>query len=301
MQLILAANTMEHPGFPGFLRDAAQRYPQAAFAVAGDLLNVFPEPGEDMRSSIFYELYGNLAVDELQRLHDCQFSDVADSPLVGPLREIFTPGGRTLQQGRALASRRYGRVFGEMRAALNGRSLYFVPGNMDYPGLAQLFAAASPHIHDLDERVAEVDGFFLGGAGGIPSTAQPFGAITPISPYEMTPAAYAAHLEKARGCDVLLTHLAPEESPELSAFVQNSGVRLVLCRAPFDLRQTDNCRGLSQVSRLGSATVLKIRPFDYPENATFLVELNAHDGLPPHVEIFTWRAPGVHEEVRISA
>src|SRR5690348_16946308 len=109
MKFILAANTMEHPAFSTFVRDAATDHPEAAFIICGDLLNVFPEPGEDLRSSIFYEIYGDILVEELERLRADHFTTVSSSPIIGPLREIFCEDGRTYQQGLALASRRYAR------------------------------------------------------------------------------------------------------------------------------------------------------------------------------------------------
>src|SRR6185437_2088615 len=124
------------------------------------------------------------------------FADVAHSSFVQPLRDFFYEGGKTFLQGRALASRRYGRVFGELRAVLGCTPLYFIPGNMDYPQLTELFASACPSIHCLNGTQLEVDGLQIAGAGGIPSACQPFGKVTRISPYELSTEAYTAQLKK---------------------------------------------------------------------------------------------------------
>ena len=58
MKLVLASNILEHPAFARFLQSAVARVPDAAICVTGDLLNVFPEPGEDLQGSIVHELYG---------------------------------------------------------------------------------------------------------------------------------------------------------------------------------------------------------------------------------------------------
>src|SRR5689334_11626280 len=111
MRFVLAANTMEHPGFPGFARDALAAHPDAALVICGDLLNIFPEPGEDLRGSIFYQLYGEFIVEEMEILRANQFATVHTSRFIELLRELFTVGGKTHALGTSLASHRYDLVF----------------------------------------------------------------------------------------------------------------------------------------------------------------------------------------------
>ncbi|HET6344089.1 MAG TPA: hypothetical protein VFH51_04110 [Myxococcota bacterium] len=295
MKLILAANSMEHPRFAAFVRDAAAAHPDAAFVMCGDLLNIFPEPGEDLRNSIFYELYGELLVEEMQRVHATHFADLAHSRFVRPLHDLFDAGGDTYEAGLAAAGRRYARVFGELRAALGGRTFYFIPGNMDYPQLTSLYAAASPNLVQLDGDIVSLGDLRLGGVGGIPRTAQPFHAVAQVSPYELSEAAYERRLHAVWGAEILVTHLAPEESPILERFVRESPVRLVICRAPFNLGQERSCRGMLACQAFEGRTVFKVRPFDYPENVAFVVELCADPLADPRVELFTWHDGHVAE------
>jgi Icc-related predicted phosphoesterase len=290
MKLILAANTMEHPGFAAFVRDAMARYPDAALVIGGDLLNVFPEPGEDLQGSILYQIYGQMIDDELGKLRLNHFTDVEHSPLVGPLREVFQLDGRNYTEALAIASRRYARVFSSLREALGSRIVYFIPGNMDYPEVSALFSNACPGAFQLDGDMITVDGVRLAGIGGIPHSAQPFGHVTAISPYEMTDEDFERRLASVWGADVLISHLSPDESPALESFVRESPLRLLICRSPFSLREYGNCRGLSQCDYIEGKPVIKVRPFEYPENLAFIVDFFADPMADPIVDLYAWRA-----------
>lgn len=290
MKFILTANTMEHPGFAEFVRDAAADYPEAAFLHCGDLLNVFPEPGEDLRGSIAYELYGELIIEEMARLRASHFANLPSSRFVAPLREMFAPEGRNFARAKALAGRRYAGVFAGMGHAVGDSELYFIPGNMDYPQLSTLFAAPCPSIYQLDGDMVTTGGVRLAGVGGIPHSAQPFRDMVPISPYEMSEAEYSRRLADVWGADVVITHISPEESPELAEFLRDSPVRLLVCRAPFDLgRRVGSCRGTSQSAQLEGKTVIEVRPFDFPENLAFVVDFSP-DGTVPQIDVLRWRS-----------
>ena len=73
MELVLVSNVLEHAGFPDFVRAVSKAHPNASILSTGDFLNVFPEPGEDLRASIFYELFGGAIDTEMDRLapHCC--------------------------------------------------------------------------------------------------------------------------------------------------------------------------------------------------------------------------------------
>lgn len=289
MKCVLAANTMEHPGFVSFVQAAARAYPGAAFIVCGDLLNVFPEPGEDIAGSIFSAIYGPAFGDELDRLRLNYFRDVHKSPLIPQLREIFLPQGATYTQAMALASHRYTHIFAALSQASGNNELYYIPGNMDYPELSALFSAAYPNVFQLDGEIVDVGGVRLAGVGGIPSSAQPFGRVTPISPYEMTEEAYERRLAACWGADILVSHLSPAESPALDSFLRESPVRALICRAPFSLQEAGSCRGMSQCDYIEGKLVVRVRPFDYPENFAFVVDFPPDPMVEPTLEIYDWR------------
>lgn len=292
MQLILAANTIENAHFPVFVHDAMQTYPNAAVALTGDLLNVFPEPGEDFESSIFYEIYGELLPQEMHRLHAQHFNDIQNSTLIAPLHEFFDPDGRTYCQALALASRRYARVFGEMSRALRGRMLYYIPGNMDYPRLGALFASSCPNIQQLDGEIMDIQGVRVAGVGGIPHSCQPFHEVAPISPYEVTDLAFERSLKAVWGAEILISHLSPAESPVLEAFVRESPVRMVICRAPFNLQSMNDCRGASQYEHSEGKWIVRVRAFEYPKNDAFVVDFSPDVMIDPSIEEYCWQAPG---------
>src|SRR5689334_7620239 len=93
MKLVLVFNLLENEAFPDFLRATAGAHPDADILCAGDLLNIFPEPGEDFAGSMFHEIFGARVVDEVRRLVETGFSAADDSWLVEPLRDMFLPGG----------------------------------------------------------------------------------------------------------------------------------------------------------------------------------------------------------------
>jgi hypothetical protein len=290
MRLCLASNLLEHDGFFGFVRAVRREIPDALFLVAGDLLNVFPEPGEDLRGSMFHELFGgDLIVDEMNRLVRTRFAAPEQSRFVEPLRQMFLPAGSRHVEARELAARRYARYFDGLQAALQGGQLMFIPGNMDYPYLAHHHAMLRPGLMPLDGDVVELACVRLAGLGGIPRSAHPFRGVAEISPYEMTDEEYARRLEGLRGVRVLVTHLSPDEHPALDRFVAESDLDLLICRAPFDFRRQSDFRGKLEIEQRRGKTVIKIRPFEHPENVAFVVDLARGTG-PDAVETFRWRA-----------
>lgn len=288
MKVVLASNILEHAAFPAFVEAARHRYGEVAFLVAGDLLNVFPEPGEDLEGSIFHEIYGgDLIVTEMERLVKGRFADVAESRFLGPLRELFVSSGATYARGKEIASRRYGQLFARLAPALGGSRCYFIPGNMDYPALGFAHVRDTPALHQLDCDVVALGACRVGGVGGVPNTVHPFRGVAEISPYEMTEGEYDRRLRQLWGVDVLVTHVSPEEHPGLDSFLRDSPVRLLICRAPFDFRRQGDFRGQLALGTRAGKHVIKVRPFDYPTNAAFVLDLGGTVD-PPAAELFTW-------------
>ena len=295
MQFITAANTLEHPHFADFVSNALKSHPGSAMIICGDLLNVFPEPGEDLRGSIFYDVFGELIVDEMERMCADHFKHPQASRFVQPLRDFFAATGPTSERALRIATERYAKVFTGLQHAVSDHALYFIPGNMDYPRLSERFASAIPTIYQVDSEVVPVGGVKLAGVGGIPHSAQPFHDVVAISPYEMTDAEYARRLLAVRGADVLVTHLSPAECRPLSEFVRDSSVRLLICRAPFDLSHTGNFRGASMVTSIHGKTVVHVRPFEFPENFAFAVNITADPQVPVSITEFCWLYGGSTE------
>jgi hypothetical protein len=296
MRLILAANTLENPGFEAFVSDCTAAYPDAAVLVCGDLLNVFPEPGEDIAGSIAYELYGEPVREELNRLHAQNFADAQRSPLVCILHQLFLDPGPQRARAAAIAAARYEKIFAKLTAARRHAPLLFIPGNMDYPQVAARLLRHAPDIAMLDGTKALLGGLLLGGLGGIPSSAQPLHGIAPISPYELSDAAYEAQMQAIWGAEVVLSHLSPSESPALQDFVRRSPVRLLICRAPFMLQRAGNCRGRSQLSWEAGKMIVAVRPFDYPRNEAYMVDLEAGGNAAPTVHIYSWEASRAQQD-----
>ncbi|WP_299407704.1 hypothetical protein [Acaryochloris sp. IP29b_bin.148] len=292
MKLILLSNILEHPGFPLFIRDIATQYPGITFLVAGDLLNIFPEPGEDLAGSIYAEIYG---LDHLQagmnELITTRFKQITQSRFIQPLQQMFLPRGTHFKTAQMLAHRRYNQFFTKIAPDLhqNQCRLMFIPGNMDYPYLAQ--AATVPHreITQLDIDYLQEEGWKIGGLGGIPNTAHPFRGVVEISPYEMTEAEYQRRLHSLWGVDVLITHLSPEEYPPLAQFVQNSPLKVLICRAPFNFKRHHDYRGALGQMQLHNKQVIYIRPFEYPTNHFYLLTLDEQGIADPHLEKLAWR------------
>lgn len=290
MKLLLVANILENTSFPAFLGAAADALPGAAVLCAGDLLNIFPEPGEDFEGSMFHEIFGSRVVDEMRRLVETRFSAADDSWLVEPLRDMFLPGGRIARRALSMADARYVRMFASLAPALGGRPFYYIDGNMDYPALSRARAAQFPGIVPIGDAVIELDGITVGGISGIPNTAHPFAGVVEISPNEMSEAEYERRLSRLHGVDVLCAHLSPPEAPALARYLESGGARVLVCRAPFDFRGTHGFRGASAVTRWGDAWVIAVRPFEWPAGAAYVIEVPERGD--PRVERFVYDAEG---------
>ena len=297
MKLILASNVLEHPAFADFARAALDRYPDAGFLVSGDLLNVFPEPGENLEGSIFHELYGgNLITSEMERLVETRFKDASSSPFLGPLRDMFLPTGPRFADATAMARARYDILWSKLRPVTRSHAFHCIPGNMDYPRLLEQTSASYPQVQMMDGNVVVIDGVRVGGVGGVPNTAHPFRGITEISPYEMTDAEYERRLQALWGVDILVTHLSPQECPALETFVKTSPLQVLICRAPFNFNRASDFRGKREIQQLEGKSILQVRPFDFPVNEAFV--LNVEEGKlsnPLDVEVFRWQLP--HHEL----
>lgn len=292
MKFVLISNILEHQAFADFTRAAIAAYPGAEFLVAGDLLNIFPEPGEDLQGSIFYELYGDTIVTEMDKLVQTRFKHPELSGFVKPLKEMFSPSGDRFQAARDIAWKRYQKLFATLEKSVEGSKFHFIPGNMDYPQIGGNLTKNSYRLHQIDREVFERDGVRIGGLGGIPKTVHPFRGIVEISPYEMSEAEYASRLNNLWGVDVLITHVSPEESPIISDFLNDSPLKLLICRAPFNFRKRSDFRGQMEIESIDDKCVIKVRPFDYPNNHAFVIDLVAGEISPPSVEVFSWDCVG---------
>ncbi len=286
MQLILASNVLEHKHFPDFMRDMRARHRGAWCVISGDLLNVFPEPGEDLCGSIFHELYGDVIVSGLDALVRDRFKSVKDSILLPFLRNMFLPTGSHYQQAKEIAQRRYRRLFDRIE---NARVL-FIPGNMDFPRESEKCIIGRPNLVQLDQEILEISSYKIGGVGGIPNTCHPFRGLVEISPYEMHEEEYRRRLFALTGVDVLLTHLSPEESPALAEFLRDTPVKLLICRAPFNFARSSDFRGALQVHEVSGKSVVHVRPFDYPVNNYYVLNLAPDSLSSAQVTMHRWEA-----------
>ena len=294
MKIVLASNVLEHPGIASFLTAACRRWPASAVLVSGDLLNFFPEPGEDLEGSIFHEIYPDgLIVREMDRLVETRFAAPDQSRFIAPLRDMFLPTGPNVAKTRALARARYQRLFATLDGAMGNQRLYFIPGNMDYPRLADEAARQSRNLEMLDDDIVDLDGVRLAGLGGVPNTVHPFRGVVEISPYEMTEAEYGRRLNNLAGVDVLVTHVSPEECPMLRDFLEHTPLKLLICRAPFNFNRVSDFRGALEIQKVGSKHVIKVRPFDHPENHAFVIDLAPDRLAVLDVEVFRWEAAAV--------
>lgn len=288
MELILTSNILENKNFAQFIDDTFTQKPQAHILITGDLLNVFPEPGEDLRGSIFYEIYGDMITREMENLVTDRFKNVAQSSFIGPLKEMFMPTGKNFKRTQDIMSERYTRLFNEWSKILDRHpqnKIFFIPGNMDEPQLAQRLLSPSGQIVQWDTQVNTLDGVRMAGVGGIPNSGHPFRGIVEISPYEMPSEEYQRRLQLMWGADVLITHLSPQEYPPLMEFVMKSPLRVLICRAPFNFARPGNFRGDLQEAQYQGKKVLLIRPFDYPNNESFHLKINSEAA---DVAIYAW-------------
>lgn len=288
MKFIVCSNTMEVPHFYDFIAAAVVQEPDAAFLVCGDLLNVFPEPGEDLEASIFFDLYGELIVEEMERLRATRFGDLANSRFIKPLRDMFAVGGASYEAARLKAAARYEALFDQLARALSGRPFFVIPGNMDYPDMLRAHCDEHPNMFYLDGDTVTIEGICVGGVGGIPRSAQPFFPHVDISPYERSDDDYARALSAVHSADVVLAHLSPSESPQVESFVREGTVKSFVCRAPFELtRRTGSCRGTSRMDFVDDTLLIQARPFEPAGNHAFVVQMGAE--AVPDVTVFTWQ------------
>lgn len=273
--------------FYAFLAASGVEHPGSAVAICGDLLNVFPEPGEDLEASIFFDIYGDMMVEEMARLRATRFDDIAASRLMGPLRDMFGADGPTRRVAEHIAAARYEEVFERLRQALGERHLFITPGNMDYPAMLARHCRRYANMHCLDGTCETVDGIRIGGVGGIPRSSQPFYPMVDISPYERSDEDFAAAFSAVEAAQVVLTHASPSEASAVDRFIDNGRAAALLCRAPFDLeRPTGSCRGVSRVHYQGNMLTVATRPFEPQENHAFVVDIR--DNRVPDIEIFAW-------------
>lgn len=287
MPMLLASNILEHPGFFEFVAETLPRKHDkngapSSLLITGDLLNIFPEPGEDLLGSIYCEIFGDMIVPEMERLVTTRFQNIEQSAFIDPLRSMFLPTGAAFNKAQEKARHRYHTFFEKLNRALGAHACYFIPGNMDYPFISASILGDSSEIpskiHQLDCQVVEIDGVRVGGLGGIPNTAHPFRQVVEISPYEMTEIEYQRRLQALWGVDVLMTHLSPEEYPPLLDFLHSSPLKLLICRAPFNFRRASDFRGKLELQSMeGNAGkgIMQVRPFDFPKNKAFWVDLAA--------------------------
>ncbi|MBM3886902.1 hypothetical protein FJ364_03130 [Candidatus Dependentiae bacterium] len=284
---------LEHERVSDFIKETALLYPDAVFVVTGDLLNVFPEPGEDLRGSIFHEIYGDMIIEAMNDLVKTRFQSIKDSPFLEPLYQMFAPTGKNFDWACSIARKRYQKLFTKLKIILEkfvNLKFLFIPGNMDYPYLSAIEIAKNPLFLQLDNAVFKKDGVQIGGLGGIPNTAHPFRNVIEISPYEMHEAEYERRLNLLSGVDVLLTHLSPNEYPGLKKFLQTTSVKLLICRAPFNFNRDVDFRGELKIQTNEGKSVIMVRPFDFPCNHFFKVTLKADQLNPPLLSFHRWHA-----------
>lgn len=292
MRLILCSNILEHDGFGYFLRDVLDENKGAWVLVCGDLLNVFPEPGENLKGSIFYELFGDLIVDGIEELLRTHFKDIENSVFIEPLRQMFLPTGSKYEAAKLIARERYRsffqRIGSVLREAGHGFRFIYIPGNMDYPRIGASLTDENPFIYQHDQELLEIKNTKLGGIGGIPNNSHPFRNVVEISPYEMHEAEYGRRLLQLDGVHILLAHQSPSETPVLREFLKNSKVELLICRAPFDFNRNDDFRGQLETIVEEGKQVIMVRPFDFPTNHYCVVDLGSFGSSNFKISQHTW-------------
>ena len=128
----------------------------------------------------------------------------------------------------------------------------------------------------------------MGMLGGIPSTAHPFSGLGEISPYEFAESEYRKRLHYFKTTDMLVTHIAPEEYPPLEEFIHQTQPKAVICRAPFNFRRDCDFRGHMEVQPYDRTLVIRVRPFDYPVNRAFSLDLHGK-GVLEDIQILEYR------------
>ena len=291
MKFILVSNILENSGFINFLEDALVAYPDARFIVTGDFLNIFPETREQLQDSMFYELYGKSILDGMHKLNKFTFGFLKQSPFTTALQEMFFPMGEYHQKAQAMAMRRYEKMFSHFEAMLEQNSMYFVPGDMDYPLLTECVTRRSSCFHSLDSRVITLDGTKFAGIGGTPNNLKPVRGMIDLTPNEMVPDEFTRRLNNLSGVDVLVTHVAPEESRELRDFIKKSQLKLVICRAPFVKRGQENFRGKLETYTIKNTCVIKVSPFDTANHQVMIIDITDGNFEFQAMNIFEWGLP----------
>lgn len=291
MKFVLISNILENSGFINFLEDALTVYPDANFIVTGDLLNTFPETREYLPESVFHELYGRLVLDEMDKLTKPSFSFFKQAPFTKSLQEMFSPMGEHCQKAQTMAHRRYEKMFSHIEAILGQNNMYFVAGAMDYPVLAEGVTKHSACFHSLDSRLVTLDGIKFAGVGGTPESVKPVRGVIDLTPNEMAAAEFTRKLNCLSGVDVLVTHVAPEESSELRDFIKKSKVKLVICRAPFVKQGSVNVSGKLAISTIKDTQVVKVGPFNTANYHALVMDI-AYGKLDlSMVNTFAWSLP----------
>lgn len=276
-EIILASNTLEHKGFPKFLIGMAEKHPASSVYMTGDLLNIFPEPGEDLEGSMHYEIFGDVLKVELDRLVGTGFQNIHESVFIEHLNHMFQPFGKHYDRCHEMGWKRYETMFSaidDMMSAFPDFSLVVVPGNMDYPDMLRLMEAKFAWLKILDGDFITINGVSLAGVGGNPNNLMPFRGSAEISPYEMAPAEYLRRLKRLKKSDVLLTHVTAMECDLLMSTFKESSIKMVISRAPFNFKaEPGNYRGALQVNQFEDKRCVSVRPFDYPRNEYFVLHV----------------------------
>lgn len=295
MKFILVSNILENNDFINFLEDALAEHPDARFIVTGDLLNIFPETKEHLTKSMFYELYGRWVTDELEKLKKKTFRFFKNSPFTKALQEMFLPMGEYYQKAQAMALRRYEMFFSNIEAILGQNTMYFVPGDMDYPILAECISRRSNCFQSLDVKVVRLDGTIIGGVGGCPENLHPIHGIIDSTPNTMAVAEFKRKLNLMTDVDVLVTHISPEECQELKEFIRSSKVKLLICKSPYYCKSKENFPGKLEQTKLYNTLIIKVKPFTKVDHQAMIIETTNGKFDPGSVRTLNWSAATIAE------
>lgn len=288
MKVILSANLLENIGYVNFLEDVLAQDPEANFLVIGDLLNSFSTNKEYLTNSIFYELYGRLVVDEMEKITKAIFRFKKTSPFSKPLREMFSPVGEHQQKVQTMVVRRYERMFSKMQAILAQNTLYYLGGAMDYPEIINCITKGASCCCSLDNKVITIDGVKIAGISGIPNNARPMANILDLTPNEMVPAEYARKLNNILGVDILVTYVAPEQSKELRNFIKKSKVKLVICKAVDLVKKQEKFADNLDVSMIKNTKIIKVQPFSLANHQAVVLNITKGNIELDNIDIVNW-------------
>ena len=288
MRLILAANILENDSFANFIEAAHQKYPDASFFIAGDILNTFPEDRQYLPDSIVCELYGKLVIEQMDKVVQSRFRKLKASPFDAPLRECFLPTGECYEKAHLLAQRRYERFFSRIDSLLEEHELYFVSGDMDYPNWAECITRMSSKIHALDSKVITKEGLRIAGLGGVPDTVPAIHDVIDLVPNAMANAEFKRRLNSLWGVDVLMTHIAPEENSDLMTFVKKSPLKVLICRSQFNFSDKHNIDGPSQITQIKDKYVVRVGPFKTSNYQALMIQFAKGNLEPALADKFEW-------------